>query len=137
MVVVDTSAWIDFFQHPESPWASRLAELIEGHNRVALCGIVLQEILQGIKDPDSYERTRERLCRFPFVTATKETHILAAGLYRNLRSRGITIPSTDAAIAAIAIANRMEMLTKDQHFANIASHSELKLHQIDLPLHQR
>jgi predicted nucleic acid-binding protein len=137
MVVVDTSVWIDFFQHPESPWASRLAELIEGHNCVALCGIVLQEILQGIKHPASCERTRERLCRFPFVAATKETHVLAADLYRNLRLRGITVPSTDAAVAAIAIANRMEMLTKDQHFAVIASHSELKLHRIGLPLHQR
>ena len=137
MVLVDSSVWIELLQNQESPWASRLAELIEGHNCVALCGIVLQEILQGIKHPASCERTRERLCRFPFVAATKETHVLAADLYRNLRSRGITIPSTDAAIAAIAIANRMELLTKDQHFTVIASHSELKLYQIDQPLHQR
>ena len=131
MVLVDSSVWIDLLQHPDSPWAARLAQLIGGSNRTALCGIVLQEVLQGIRDDDAYVLTRERLCKLPFIAATSETALLAADIYRQLRVRGITVPSTDAAIAAIAISNRMELFSKDRHFATIAANTELRLHPVD------
>ena len=131
MVLVDSSVWIELLQNPESPWASRLAELIAGHNRAAICGIVLQEVLQGIRDAEAYALTRERLCRLPFVNATKESSLLAADIYRQLRVRGITVPSTDAAIAALAITNQMELFSKDRHFAAIAAHTDLVIHQIE------
>jgi len=91
MVLVDTSIWIDFFQAPESHTGSALVSLIKGHNSVALCGIVLQEVLQGIRNQKSFELVRERLLKFPFVEANLDTWLLAASLYRDLRAKGITI----------------------------------------------
>ncbi|MCL4536223.1 MAG: PIN domain nuclease [Nitrospirae bacterium] len=127
MVLVDTSIWIDFFQNNDSIHAQTLDGLIRDNNRAVICGVVLQEILQGIKDNNSYELTKERLSRLPFLDANKETYIYASSLYRTLRRKGITVPSVDTTIAAIAVLNRIPLFTKDEHFKTIARYSELKL----------
>lgn len=129
MVLVDTSVWIDFFQSPDAPTATTLSTLIKDHNRVALCGIVLQEILQGIRSKKSYELVRERLLKFPFVPTNRDTWLLAAALNRELRAKGGTLPSVDVTIAAIAIQNDMALFTRDVLFDTVAVHSGLKLYQ--------
>ena len=128
MVLVDTSIWIDFFQNTASPYIEKLESLIRDNNRAVICGIVLQEILQGIKDDRSHALTKERLSIFPFVNASKETYIYASTLYRAMRKKGVTIPPADATIAAIAILNGISLFTNDEHFKVIAGHSELKLY---------
>lgn len=127
MVVVDTSVWIDFFRNPADEENGRLEELVRDRNRAAICGIILQEILQGIREQKSFELTRQRLLFLPFLEADREVHLLAASLYRDLRKRGITVPSTDAAIAAVAIHHGFPLFTRDEHFSEIARHSRLEL----------
>ena len=127
MVVVDTSVWVEFFRKPSAAGSDRLEELIMGRNRVAICGIILQEILQGIRDQNSYELTRQRLLFLPFLEAGREVHLLAASLYRDLRRNGVTVPSTDALIAAVAIHHGFPVLSGDAHFAVIAANSQLQL----------
>ena len=130
MVLVDTSIWIDFFQAPESRTATELASLIKDHNRVALCGIVLQEILQGIRDRKSFELVRERLINFPFIETNRETWVMAATLYRELRAQGITLPSVDVMIAAIALQNNMALFSLDGHFEALAQSNGLRLYEM-------
>lgn len=127
MVVVDTSVWIDFFRNPADQENGGLEELVRGRNRAAICGIILQEILQGIREQKSFELTRQRLLFLPFLEADREVHLLAAAIYRDLRKKGITVPSTDAAIAAVAIRYGFSLYTRDEHFSEIARHSSLKL----------
>ena len=128
MIVVDTSVWIDFFRATSGQDRERLEELILDSNRVAICGIILQEILQGIKSRKVYETTRERLLKFPFLNANRETYLLAASIYRELRSHGITVPSTDVTIAAICVSNRAPIFTRDEHFVEIGKHSRLVIY---------
>lgn len=127
MVVVDTSVWIDFFRNPADNSNGRLEELVRGRNRAAICGIILQEILQGIREQKSFELSRQRLLFLPFLEADREVHLLAATIYRDLRKKGITVPSTDAAIAAVTIHHGFPLFTRDEHFSEIARHSSLKL----------
>ena len=128
MVLVDTSIWIDFLQAPESDASSVLVSLIKDHNHVTLCGIVLQEVLQGIRNQKSFELVRERLLKFPFVEANRETWLLAAALYRDLRAKGITLPPVDVTIAAIAIQNGVPLFSRDRHFEEVAKVSGLRLY---------
>lgn len=128
MVIVDTSIWIDFFQNTESVYQEKLENLIRDNNRAAICGIILQEILQGVKNNRDYELTRERLIRLPFVNTNREIYLFASSLYRTLRSKGVTIPPVDVTIAAIAIKNDIPVFTDDRHFNTIEKHSELKLY---------
>ena len=51
----------------------------------------------------SYELVREHLLKFPFLETNRDTWLLAASLYHDLRSKGITLPPVDVTIAAIAI----------------------------------
>jgi predicted nucleic acid-binding protein len=127
VVVVDTSVWIDFFNNPEMEGNNRLEELIRDQNRAAICGVILQEILQGIREQKSYDLTRQRLLFLPFLESTREVHILAASIYRDLRKRGVTVPSVDAAIAAIAIHHGFPLFTRDDHFKEIARQSKLEI----------
>jgi predicted nucleic acid-binding protein len=130
VVLVDTSVWIDFFQSNNSSHTEALEGLIRDNNRAVICGIVLQEILQGIKDDKSYETTRERLSKLPFIGTGKEIYIYASSLYRILKRKGITIPSVDTTIAAIAIFNGLSLFTRDEHFKVMVRYSELKLYNI-------
>jgi predicted nucleic acid-binding protein len=128
MVLVDTSIWIDFFQHPVSPHTAMLEDLIKEHNRAVLCGIILQEVLQGIRDNKSYTATKERFTKLPYLDMSKETYLAAASLYRSLRAKGITVPAADTSIAALAIFNNIPLYTKDGHFNIIAKHTRLELY---------
>jgi predicted nucleic acid-binding protein len=128
VVLIDTSIWIEFFQHPVSPQAAGLEELIREHNRAVLCGIILQEVLQGIRDNKSHAATKERLTKLPYLDMSKEIHLAAASLYRLLRAKGITVPTADTSIAALAIFNHIPLFTKDDHFNIIAKHTKLELY---------
>ena len=129
MVLVDTSVWIDFFQAPDSFAAAEVERLIKDHNRVVVCGVVLQEVLQGIRSEKNYQLVRERLLKFPFAPDSRETWLLAAELYRRLRTKGVTLPSVDVSIAAIAIQNDLTLFSRDSHFEAVARHTALRLHQ--------
>ena len=128
MVLVDTSIWIDFFQNSNSIYQEKLENLIRDNNRAVICGIILQEILQGIKDSGSYELTKERLLRLPFINTEREIYLYAASLYRTLRNKGITAPPVDVTIAAIAIKNGIPVFSSDEHFKAIERHSEVELY---------
>lgn len=128
MVIVDTSIWIDFLQDPESIYHERLKNLIENNNKALICGIILHEVLQGIKDNKSYKITEQRLSKLPFIDTNRETYLYASALYRILRSKGITVPSVDTTIAALAIQNKMLLFTKDEHFKIVAKHFGLRLY---------
>ena len=105
-----------------------LEELIREHNQAVLCGIILQEVLQGIRDNKSHAATKERLTMLPYLDMSKEIHLAAASLYRSLRVKGITVPSADTSIAALAILNRIPLYTKDDHFNIIAKYTKLELY---------
>lgn len=128
MIIVDTSIWIDFLQDSESIHQERLEDLIGNNNKALICGIILQEVLQGIKDNKSYEITKQRFSKLPFIDTNKETYLYASALYRTLRSKGITVPSVDTTIAALAIQNKIPLFTKDEHFKIVAKHFGLRLY---------
>lgn len=128
MILVDTSIWIAFFRGVGGA-SSQLKKLILHKNRAAITGIVLQEVLQGLRDDASYESTRHRLSFLPYLDADKEVFHLAASLYRTLRKQGLTVPSTDALIAAVALHHDVPLYTDDNHFALIAKFSKLQILQ--------
>lgn len=126
MVLIDTSVWIDYFQATESSHAPALESLIRDNNRAMICGIILQEVLQGIRDDKSYTLTKDRLSRLPYLEIDKDTY--ASSLYRILRTKGITVPPVDVTLAGLAVQRDIPLYTRDEHFKAIAKHSDLKLY---------
>ncbi len=117
MILVDTTVWIDFFNGGDSKQVSRLVHLIEKRDEICICGVILTEILQGIKNSSEYKQVEDLLDSLLFIEMTKDTFILAADIFRSLRLRGITVRKTlDCMIAAIAIEHSATLLHIDRDF---------------------
>jgi len=130
-VLVDTSVWIDFLQHPGSRIHEEMTRLIQGANRVSICGLVIQEILQGLKSSSSIQFLQNRLGRLPFFPTKKSAYILAAEIFRRVKERGLTVQTVDSTIAAIAVENRVPLFTLNtRHFAPMCKVSKLRLHPV-------
>ncbi len=129
MILIDTSVWIDFFNHPQSPFAKHLKSMIEEDADLYLTDLILTEVLQGIKDDRIFEETKDCLLGFPVVKAESlNTYIYAANIYRTCRKKGITIYRTiDTIISAVAMENNLSIFHNDRDFDHIASCTNLKL----------
>ena len=127
MVVVDTTVWVDFFAGRSTPQVRRMKSLVEEGEDVALCGVILAEILQGIRANAECARLESILRNFLFLEMSRETFISAAHIYRSLRAKGVTIRSSvDCMIAACCIENGARLLHNDRDYDAIASRTRLE-----------
>jgi predicted nucleic acid-binding protein len=126
--VVDTSAWVEFFNHGDSRLAGEVARLVE-HDEAVVTGLVRCEILAGFRDGVSFLEAREILAAFEEIEdGTREVRDLAVDLYRRGRRKGITIRGlVDCLIAAAAIRSGLPVLQRDRDFAALARVSPLRL----------
>lgn len=129
LVLVDTSAWIEFFRGSNHPCDVLLQKLI-AENRVVLCPTILQEILQGIGDDKEFKKTKAILANFPITNSNPVAAAIgAADLYRNARKKGVTIRrANDCLIAWHAIEHKLAVLHNDNDFIQLAQCSPLHLY---------
>jgi len=128
VILVDTSVWIDFFAGRDQPQVAALERLILANEDLALCGIIVTEILQGISDDATYRRVRRYLTPLIMLPMSDTVFVEAANIYRKLRNKGITIrKSNDCIIAATALDHRCELLHNDRDFAPISEHLGLRV----------
>jgi predicted nucleic acid-binding protein len=128
MVLVDTTVWIDFFADRSEPHVAALQEFIEIEEDLCLCGIILAEVLQGIRSDEDYIKTKKYLDDLIFLPMRQATFIRAAEVYRSLRKRGVTIRKpVDCMIASVAIEHDIPLLHNDRDFGYIAKDSKLRV----------
>lgn len=132
MVLIDTSAFIEFLNHTGSPFDREIERLIVNNEDAAIADIVLTEILQGIRADKEYNEAKKSLLSFPIYSLKNhDSYIAAAELYRKCRKKGITVRTTvDMLIAQIAIENDLLLLHNDKDFDSIARISSLKVHKL-------
>ena len=130
MIVVDTTVWIDFLEGRGSAFDRHLTELVEVDASLALVDIIYCEVLQGIRDEETYQRTRVSLRAHPILRPHGlETYETAANLYRAARRRGLTIRrSVDCLIAATCLEAGAEIYHNDRDFDALARVSDLMIH---------
>lgn len=128
MVLVDTSAWIGYFN--DVPPVADMVETVIRNGKVVLCPIVWTEILQGVRDDRALEEMR--LFLSDFVMLDNDSMSVAektVSLYRSLRKKGVTIRKTnDCMIASYALLNDVPILQIDRDFSLIAENSPLELY---------
>ena len=127
MILVDSSAWIEFQRATGSPADRKLTEAIETNEPLATTGIVTLEILAGARDEKHEIELRRLLARCQFLPLEEPSdHEAAAALYRACRRSGATIRRLpDCLIATVAIRNRAELLHCDSDFDAIAQRAPL------------
>jgi predicted nucleic acid-binding protein len=128
VILVDTSVWIDFFAGRDLPHVAMLEKFIIGNEDLALCGIILTEMLQGIADDATHRRIRRYLSPLIMLPMPETVFVRAADIYRKLRKTGITIrKSNDCIIAAVAMEHHCPLMHNDKDFSPIEKHFPLKV----------
>jgi predicted nucleic acid-binding protein len=116
-ILADTTTWIEFFRG-KSKVADRL-EMLLIENAVCTCGVVMFEVLQGIKSEGEKNKILSILAILPYFEMTKKLWQSAAELSLSLKKNGVNLPLSDIFIAAIAVENDLSIYTLDNHFTQI------------------
>jgi predicted nucleic acid-binding protein len=119
-VLIDTSAWIEFFRRPRSRTAETVDRLIRD-DVACVTGVVLAELLGGTRSAGERALLVERLKPLRFLDASQEIWVSAGHLAAGLSQQGLTVPLTDLLIAAVAQAYGCVVYATDAHFARIPS----------------
>jgi len=121
--LIDTSAWILALRKGKKERArSEVGRLIE-KNLAAITGIVKLELLCGTRTKSEYKELKEDLEALIQLEITGNTWDRASQLAYSLRRKGVTVPSADVLIAAVAMENGCNLLHADHHFDLIAEHN--------------
>lgn len=115
MILVDTSAWIEFFRPSSGFDLTSRIDLGE----VVTCLPVIQEVLQGFDDQAAYKIAHEAMFSLPIVESplSPEVFQLAIDLYRSGRRAGLTVRSgVDCLIGACALRSSLPVLHHDRDF---------------------
>ena len=127
MLLVDTTVWIDFFSGREVPHVAYLEKQLLHGEDICICGVILAEVLQGIRDDKSFSKTRRYLDALVYLPMDRHVYSRAADIYRGLRKKGTTIRnSVDCMIAAVAIGHDVPLLHNDKDYSSIARHHRLR-----------
>ncbi len=129
MILVDTSAWIEFFRR-QRPYD---LETRIGLDEVVTCLPVVQEVLQGFDDPAAYATARDAMLALPIVESPLGLGVFeeAVDLFRRARRVGLTVRSgVDCLIAACAIRHDLPVLHHDRDFDHLARVAPLKVQRI-------
>jgi predicted nucleic acid-binding protein len=113
-VLVDTSAWIEFFRKKE-PYHTAVLGLID-EDRVCCAGVILGELLQGARSDKELEALKDFLHVFEFAPESPELWEKAGELSCVLRRKGDPVGLSDCFIAVAAMACEAEILSLDKHF---------------------
>jgi predicted nucleic acid-binding protein len=128
MVLVDTSVWIDFFLGGEALHVKTLETLISDGEDLCICGVILTEILQGIRVEKEYKQTKNYLEDLIYLPMSRKSFVKASDMYRTMRKKRITIrKSIDCMIAACALEHNVRLLHNDRDFDFIEKHFGLKI----------
>jgi len=89
LILIDTSAFIDFLNKTGSPFDREIESLISKDKETAIADIVLTEVLRGIKNDKDYAEVKKSLLSFPVYSLKGvDSFIAAADIYRKCRKKG-------------------------------------------------
>lgn len=129
MILIDTSAWIEFLRDTGSPVCDEVYLLLAGE--VACCDAVRMEVLAGARDDMHLRQLRGLLARARTLPITSGDYEMAASLYRTCRRRGETVRKlVDCLIGAVALRHGALVLHADSDFDVLARHTRVQVHPV-------
>ena len=130
MVLIDTSAWIEFLRDTGSPACRHVDDLLD--REVAICDPIRMEVLAGAWDESHLLDLRRLLARAVVIPMRPTDYEDAAALYRRCHRQGATVRKLiDCLIAAVAIRAGAPILHNDADFHTLARHTNLQTHAPD------
>jgi len=127
LILVDSSVWIDFLGPAPGRAGAELRRMIAEAEPFAITGVVVTEILQGLRR-DVAEMERYLSLWDMLEPRGHATYREAASIFRLARRRGFAVTTLDCLIAAIALEHGAAVFTLDRDFARIARVTGLPLY---------
>ena len=126
MILIDTSAWVEFLRDTGSSTCNRVDALLGGE--IATCDAVRMEVLCGARDERHLRSLRRLLARAVTLPTEPADYDEAAALYRLCRRAGETVRRPiDCLIAAVAIRAGAAVLHDDADFDALGRHAGLEI----------
>jgi predicted nucleic acid-binding protein len=122
VILVDTSAWVEYDRATGSPVDQRLSELIPSNGRLAVTEPVIMEVLAGARDDHREASLRRLLLRFELLRFDVAADFDGAvRIYRRCRAAGVTPRGmVDCMIAAVTWRTGASLLAGDADMHHIA-----------------
>lgn len=128
MVIVDTSAWIEYLNGKKTRVVPKVDQCLE-QDIVAIGDLIYCEVMQGIRSPRDRSQISSLLLSLPqfdmvgFSIAEK-----SAANYRLLRSKGVTVRKTiDVLIGTFCVEHGLQLVHYDSDFDLMAKHIGLNV----------
>jgi predicted nucleic acid-binding protein len=115
MILVDTSAWIEFFRGRD-PVADRVDDLLDA-NDVALCGPVLTELRRGFRSASDRNTVLSLLEACPVLAQPASLWEEAGDIGFSIKGKGFAVKTLDLLIAVYALSYSIPLLTMDRDFS--------------------
>ena len=119
MILVDTSVLIDYLKGAKNKKVDLFADVLKQKLPYGITLHTYQELLQGAKDEEEFEKLKEYLSALKIYSLpeTTETCEKAARLFFQLKKQGVPLRSgVDILIALTAMENHLLLLHNDRHF---------------------
>ena len=128
MILVDTSAWIEYFRNGAPSVVHKVEKSLREED-VAIGDLIYCEILQGIYSESQRKQVEDLLLTLPrFEMVGFEMAEKSAANYRLLRSKGVTVRKTiDVIIGTFCVENDLQLIHHDRDFDLMAKHIGLRL----------
>jgi hypothetical protein len=117
-ILIDTSAWIDYFQNKSSPISEEMDRILS-EDEVYVPKIVIAELIQGARSSKEIAIIEDFLEAFHIIDQKEDTWIKAGRLSYDLKRRGKTIHLLDCYIAIIAQEFGCKIFTLNRYFKHI------------------
>lgn len=131
MILVDTSAWVEYDRATGSAVDQRLAELIVGGDGLAVTEPVIMEVVAGARNVERERDLRRLLLRFDLLRFDPVVDFdAAARIYRACRQDGVTPRGLiDCMIASVARRHGVALLARDADVNRIGEVVGIELDQ--------
>ena len=117
-VLIDTCGWIDFLRPGDGALADQVERAL-ADDLALLCSASQAELLQGVKGQKEQRQLELLFDNVALIDVEPADWLSAGRALQSLRSKDLSIPLTDALIAAVAIRLGVPILTSDGHFKKL------------------
>jgi len=134
VILVDTSAWVEFDRASGSRAHRRVSELIAVDGPLAVSEPVVMEVVAGARDDRRERDLRRLLMRFKLLRFDAAVDLDgAACIYRRCRAEGVTARGMiDCMIASVARRSQAALLAHDADLARVAKVIAIDLDEASL-----
>ena len=129
LVLVDTSAWIDYFLQKNSHLEQILDARLET-GEIATATVILAELTQGAKSEKEIKKLKEYFQPLHWIQSADIHWHMAGALSFQMRQKGKKVNLTDCYIAALARQSGASILSLDKHFLWLAQSGACSLLEI-------